>query len=176
MTSSNGTIFRVTGPLYGEFTSPDEIPAQGPVTRSFDVLFDLRLNKRLSKQPWGWWFEMPSWSLWRQYNLTAALYILINILTYIPTQMMCIFAHREYHNHTQVYIVYRATTNCGRHSRLSLTMRKMKTIHHFESTYHYTHNALQRNVEASNGWPTAKFREILNKTLCEVLAICILAI
>ena len=26
-----------------------EIPAQSPVTRSFDVFFDLRLNKRLSK-------------------------------------------------------------------------------------------------------------------------------
>ena len=25
-------------------------------------------NKRLSKQPWGWWFETPSWSLWRQCN------------------------------------------------------------------------------------------------------------
>ena len=27
-----------------------EFPAQRPVTRSFDVFFDLRLNKRLSKQ------------------------------------------------------------------------------------------------------------------------------
>ena len=27
-----------------------------PVTRSFDVFFDLRLNKCLSKQSWGWWF------------------------------------------------------------------------------------------------------------------------
>ena len=44
------------------------IPAQRPVTRSFDVFFDLRLNKWLSKQPWGWWFETPSWSLWRQCN------------------------------------------------------------------------------------------------------------
>ena len=26
---------------------------QRPVTRSFDVFFDLRLNKRLSKQSWG---------------------------------------------------------------------------------------------------------------------------
>ena len=43
MTSSNGNIFRVTGPLCGEF------PAQWPVARSFDVFFDLRLNKRLSK-------------------------------------------------------------------------------------------------------------------------------
>ena len=28
--------------------------AQRPVTRSFDVFFDLRLNKQLSKQSWGW--------------------------------------------------------------------------------------------------------------------------
>ena len=45
-----------------------EFPAQRPVTRSFDVFFDLRLNKRLSKQPWGWWFETLSWSLWRHRN------------------------------------------------------------------------------------------------------------
>ena len=44
MTSSNGNIFRVTGPLCGT----GEFPAQRPVTRSFDVYFDLRLNKRLS--------------------------------------------------------------------------------------------------------------------------------
>ena len=69
MTSSNGNIFRVTGPLRGEFTDPGEFPTQRPVTRSFDVFFDLRLNKRLSKQPWGWWFETPSWSLWRQCNV-----------------------------------------------------------------------------------------------------------
>ena len=68
MTSSNGNIFCVTGPLCGEFTGPGEFPIQRPVTRSFDVFFDLRLNKRLSKQPWGWWFEMPSWSLWRHCN------------------------------------------------------------------------------------------------------------
>ena len=55
MTSSNGNIFRVTGPLCGEFTDPGEFPAQRPVTQSFDVFFDLRPNKRLSKQPyWPW--------------------------------------------------------------------------------------------------------------------------
>ena len=68
MTSSNGNIFRVTGPLCGEFTGPGDFPTQRPVTQSFDVFFDLRLNKRLSKQPWGWWFETPLWSLWRQCN------------------------------------------------------------------------------------------------------------
>ena len=49
-------------PVTGEF------PAQRPVTRSFDVFFDPRLNKRLSKQSWGWWFETPSRSLWRHCN------------------------------------------------------------------------------------------------------------
>ena len=68
MTSSNGNIFRVTGPLCGEFTGTGEFPAQRPVTRSFDVFFDLHLNKQLSKQPWVWWFDTPSWSLWRQCN------------------------------------------------------------------------------------------------------------
>ena len=45
MTSSNENIFRVTGPLCGEFTGPGEFPAQRPATRSFDVFFDQRLNK-----------------------------------------------------------------------------------------------------------------------------------
>ena len=49
VTSSNGNIFRVTG----------EFPTQRPVTQSFDVFFDLHLNKRLSKQSRGWSFETP---------------------------------------------------------------------------------------------------------------------
>ena len=79
MTSSNGNIFRVTGPLCREFTGPGEFPAQRSVTRSFDVFFDLRMNKRLSKQPWGWWFEMPAWSLWHQRNVQAITQRKINI-------------------------------------------------------------------------------------------------
>ena len=72
MTSSNGNIFRVTCPLCEEFTGSGEFPAQRPVTRSFDVFFDLRLNKRLSKQSWGWWFQTPPWPLWRQCNALFA--------------------------------------------------------------------------------------------------------
>ena len=68
MTSSNGNIFRVTGHLCGEFTGLRWIPAQRPVTRSFNVFVDLRLNKRLSKQSWGWWFETLSRPLWRHCN------------------------------------------------------------------------------------------------------------
>ena len=50
-------------PVSGEFL------AQGPVTRIFDVFFDLRLNKQLSKQWWGSWFETPSRPLWRNHNV-----------------------------------------------------------------------------------------------------------
>ena len=53
----------------GNSPVPGEFPTQRPVTRSFDVYFDLRPNKRLSKQSWGWWFEMPSRPLWRHRNV-----------------------------------------------------------------------------------------------------------
>ena len=65
MTSSNENIFCVTGHLCGE---SGEFPAQRPVKRSFDVFFDLRLNKRFSKQWWGWWFKTQSHPLWRHCN------------------------------------------------------------------------------------------------------------
>ena len=44
MTSSNGNIFRITGPLCREFTSHRWIPSQRPVTWRFDVFFDLHLK------------------------------------------------------------------------------------------------------------------------------------
>ena len=49
----------------GNSPVPGEFPTQRPVTRRFYVFFDLRLNKRLSKQSWGWWFETLSHPLWR---------------------------------------------------------------------------------------------------------------
>ena len=66
----------------GNSPVPGEFPAQRPVTRSFDVFFDLRLNKRLSKQPWGWWFETPSCRLWRHCNDSNVLY---NMRLYLET-------------------------------------------------------------------------------------------
>ena len=78
MTSSNGNMFRVTGfcagnslatagnsPVNGEFSS------HRPVTRSFDVFFDLRLNRQLSKQSRRRWFETPSRSLWRHCSVVG---------------------------------------------------------------------------------------------------------
>ena len=69
MTSSNGIIFRVTGPLCGIFTGHRWIPHTKASDAELWCSFDLRLNKRLSKQSRGWWFEMPSRSLWRHCNV-----------------------------------------------------------------------------------------------------------
>ena len=62
---------------------PGEFPAQRPVTRSFDVFFDLHLNKRLSWQSRGWWFETLSCPLWHQCNGNRLL--LIRVLFVIST-------------------------------------------------------------------------------------------
>ena len=60
--SANWPFVRGNSPVPGEF------PAQRPVTMSFDVFFDLRLNNWLSKQSWGRWFETLSCPLWRHCN------------------------------------------------------------------------------------------------------------
>ena len=51
------------------------VPTQRPVTRSFGVFFYLCLNKRLSKQSSGCWFETLSRPLWRHCNGTTPLII-----------------------------------------------------------------------------------------------------
>ena len=79
MTSSNGNISRVTGHMRVEFTRDRWIsPAQRPVTRSFDVFFDLSPNKRLSKHTWGWWFDTPSHPLWYHCNDITDAYRITN--------------------------------------------------------------------------------------------------
>ena len=51
-----------SSPVTGEF------PSQSPVTRSFDIFIDLRLNKRFNKHSIRWWFDMPLHPLWRHRN------------------------------------------------------------------------------------------------------------
>ena len=63
------TFSAVLAICVGNSPVPGEFPAQRPVTRSFDVFFDLHPNKRLSKQWWGWWFETLSRPLWHHCNV-----------------------------------------------------------------------------------------------------------
>ena len=74
MTSSNGNISALLAMYAWNTPVTGEFPAQRPITRSFDVFFDLRLNERLSKQSWGWWFKTPSRSLQRHSNVEFPLH------------------------------------------------------------------------------------------------------
>ena len=65
---ANMSISALLALCAGKSSVIGEFPLQRPVTRSFDIFFDLYLNKRLSKQSWGWWFETPSCPLWRHVN------------------------------------------------------------------------------------------------------------
>ena len=68
MTSSNGNNVRVTGHLCGEFTGLRGFPVPKASDAELWCFFYLRLNKRLRKQSWGWWFEKQSRPLWRHCN------------------------------------------------------------------------------------------------------------
>ena len=67
-TSSNGNIFRVTGPLWGEPTGHWWIPLTKVNGAQLWSFFDLRLNARLGKQSRRRWFETQSHSIWRRCN------------------------------------------------------------------------------------------------------------
>ena len=76
-------------PVTGEF------PTQRPVTRSFDVFFDLRLNKRLSKHSWGWWFETLSRPLWRHYSDSCYNMISCSIMVWYKVNIITIFGSHD---------------------------------------------------------------------------------
>ena len=63
-TSSNGNIFRVTGPLWGKPPVTGGFPSRRPVTRSFDVFFDLP-----EETDAGDLRRTSSRSLWRHCNV-----------------------------------------------------------------------------------------------------------
>ena len=67
-------------------------PFQRSVTRSFGIVFDLRLNKWLSKQSRCRWFETPWRSLWRQKWITQFLYrnheLVTNVRTFAQISMI----------------------------------------------------------------------------------------
>ena len=64
-----GTFHALLALWEGNSRVTGEFSPQRPLTRSFGVLFDLRLTKRLSKPSRRRWFETPSRSLRRQFNV-----------------------------------------------------------------------------------------------------------
>ena len=69
MTSSNGNIFRDTGPLCGEFTGHRWIPhTKANDAELWCFLWSAPERTILSKQSWGWWLETPSSPLWHHSN------------------------------------------------------------------------------------------------------------
>ena len=73
--SSNGNISALLVLCAGNSPVTGEFHLQRPVTRSFEVFFDLRPNKRLRKQSWCWWYEAPSRSWWRQCNEWCLIFV-----------------------------------------------------------------------------------------------------
>ena len=68
ITSSKRNIFRVNGHLCGELIGSQGFPRTKASDAEHWCFFDLRLNKRLSIQLWGWWFETLSHPLLRHCN------------------------------------------------------------------------------------------------------------
>ena len=140
MTSSNGTIFALLDlcAVSGEF------PAQRPVTRSFDVFFDLCVNKRLSKQSWGWWFETPSRSLWSHRNDTSSRHYLATWSTVTSSEQMRDWPVHVSHVSVQpitgwpknevVQWLFTYSTKVTRHGNLLLPRKELilytKKVHH----------------------------------------------
>ena len=88
----------------GNSPVPGEFPTQRPVTRSCDVFFDLRLNKRLSKQWWGWWFETLSRPLWRHRNVCQKQIFRTCVSNYIPQNtVVCNYLFIPKYSYNPVY-------------------------------------------------------------------------
>ena len=75
--------------VQGIHRSPVNSPHTGQWRGALMLSLNCTLNKRLSKQSWGWWLETPSSPLWRHCNvmLWSNVYLgrhvslLVNILT-----------------------------------------------------------------------------------------------
>ena len=88
----------------------DEFPAQWPVTPSFDTFFDLRLNKRLSKQSWGWWC-MYRQICWYAKNILIIFMIMIVLINEICWFFEIGLQMTMYGNYELQFIFYTMTVD-----------------------------------------------------------------
>ena len=83
------TLCAGNSPVTGEF------PHNGQQRGALMFSLICALNKRLSKQSWGWWFEMPSRSLWHHCNELKK--CLIYVLWYLRYLISCLVRYDEIH-------------------------------------------------------------------------------
>ena len=88
----------------GNSPAPGDFPTQRPVTPSFDVFFDLHLNKRLSKQSWGWWFETLSHPLWRHRNVPISQFVILHTLCVFVCICVCVCWCALYYGCTSIEV------------------------------------------------------------------------
>ena len=104
-----GTSSALLALCAGNSPVTDEFPAQRTVTRGFGVFFDLRLNERLSKQRWGWWFETPS-----------------HLLLKCKFRSTTNFSEQDISYHSMLVALRKTVTTSGR--RLSIKMSSYQYI------------------------------------------------
>ena len=121
-------------PVPGEFTS------QRPATWSFDIFFDLCLNKCLSKQSWGWLFESPSCSLWR-HSASYRSRENLDFVSIVTVQFM-ICEDNWVHYHLKVVFVY---------SHITLH------YHHHADSKHWTYSEIQYKLASCFWYPTFRW-------------------
>ena len=124
-------------PVTGEF------PAQRPVTRSFDVFWDLRLNKRLSKQWCGWWFETPSLPLWRHCNDTGC--CVMATLCDTSDDNVSIWWRQNWRHDNARFSAY-----CSPPNALLIVDWGVKMIYHSPYAYLYTNISYYHNIFTTN--------------------------
>ena len=62
----------------GNSSVPGEFRTKKASDADFEIFFDLRLNKRLSKQSWGWWFETLYYDVTVMYAVNCGLLVFKN--------------------------------------------------------------------------------------------------
>ena len=107
--------------------------------------FDLRLNKRLSKQLWSWWFKTPSHPVWR--HCIFLHYFMA--LTYSVTSWRTGFAFSKLGMHISTVQMYGKFGCMGIGNMLPFEMKAQQFLHVCINSEVFWH---RKEVDASLYW------------------------
>ena len=140
----------------GNSPVPGEFPTQRPVTRSFDVFFDLRLNKPLSKQSWGWWFETLSRPLYRHCNDRGPAF---NDALFLLTRMKKVLVERNHSGNSMMCHIMRVA---------DLNLNGISINWH----YYHCHILSYDEWHMPTSWSSQMIKRKLHFTICNMFWIC----